>query len=169
MIYSGRERNIVWLIFLLVTIAGYGNFYVYDSIGPIADLLQRQRDFSDPPIGMHHALYSLPTVVLRLRGGVWVDALGVARFAFREGFADANDGGESRGQGCLGFFGYHFVGFAKELGAVGEAGGYGWDAPADGRSRGRFAGGGGVCCLRGGLLRCVSVARTESVSVAGDC
>jgi len=74
-----RVRNIAWLIFVLVTIAGYGNFYVYDSIGPVADLLQRQRDFSDSQIGMLNAIYSLPNVVLILVGGVLVDRFGSAR------------------------------------------------------------------------------------------
>ena len=31
-------RNLAWLVFVLVTDVSYGNFYVYDSIGPIADL-----------------------------------------------------------------------------------------------------------------------------------
>ena len=42
-------------------------------------------------------------------------------FAFGEGFADADDGSESRGQGGFGFFGYRFVGFAEELAAFGMA------------------------------------------------
>ena len=38
MIDAARGRSTAWLIFALVAVAGYGNFYVYDSIGPIADL-----------------------------------------------------------------------------------------------------------------------------------
>ncbi len=72
-------RNLSWLVFVLVTAASYGNFYVYDSIGPIADLLHRQRDFSDTQIGMLNAIYSLPNVVLVLVGGVLVDRFGAAR------------------------------------------------------------------------------------------
>ena len=72
-------RSLAWLIFALVTAASYGNFYVYDSIGPIADLLHRQRDFSDTQIGMLNAIYSLPNVVLVLVGGVLVDRFGAAR------------------------------------------------------------------------------------------
>jgi len=72
-------RSLAWLVFLLVTVASYGNFYVYDSIGPIADLLHRQRDFSDTQIGMLNAIYSLPNVVLVLVGGVLVDRFGAAR------------------------------------------------------------------------------------------
>ena len=72
-------RSLAWLIFVLVTAASYGNFYVYDSIGPVADLLHRQRDFSDTQIGMFNAIYSLPNVVLVLVGGVLVDRFGAAR------------------------------------------------------------------------------------------
>ena len=63
----------------LVSLALFGNFYVYDSIGPVADLLQRQRGFSDTQIGMLNAIYSLPNVVLILVGGVLVDRFGADR------------------------------------------------------------------------------------------
>ncbi|MEO8052025.1 MAG: MFS transporter [Acidobacteriota bacterium] len=79
MIDDPRGRNTAWVIFALVAFAGYGNFYVYDSIGPVADLLQRQREFSDTQIGMLNAIYSLPNVLLILVGGVLVDRFGAAR------------------------------------------------------------------------------------------
>jgi MFS family permease len=66
-------------VFALVSIALGGNFYVYDSIGPVSDLLQRQRDFSDTQIGMLNAIYHLPNIVLILAGGVLVDRFGAAR------------------------------------------------------------------------------------------
>jgi hypothetical protein len=40
-----------WLVLALVAGANFGSFYVYDSIGPVADLLQRERGFSDTQIG----------------------------------------------------------------------------------------------------------------------
>jgi MFS family permease len=64
---------------VLVAAAMYGNFYVYDSIGPLADLLQRQRGFSDTQIGMLNAIYNLPNVVLIVVGGILVDRFGAAR------------------------------------------------------------------------------------------
>jgi MFS family permease len=64
---------------VLVAAAMYGNFYVYDSIGPLADLLQRERGFSDTQIGMLNAIYNLPNVVLILVGGILVDRFGAAR------------------------------------------------------------------------------------------
>jgi MFS family permease len=56
-----------------------GHFYIYDSIGPIADLLQRQRNFSDTQIGLVNAVYNLPNVLLILVGGIFVDRFGAAR------------------------------------------------------------------------------------------
>jgi MFS family permease len=68
-----------WLVLAVVSIANFGNFYVYDSIGPVADLLQRQRGFSDTEIGMLNAVYSLPNIVLLLVGGLMVDRFGTGR------------------------------------------------------------------------------------------
>jgi MFS family permease len=74
-------RRTAWMVLLLVSIAAYGNFYVYDSIGPVADLLQQQRGFTDMQIGLLNAIYSLPNVVLILIGGALVDRFGASRMA----------------------------------------------------------------------------------------
>jgi MFS family permease len=67
---------------ILVALAQFGNFYVYDSIGPVADLLQRQLGFSDTQIGTLNAIYSLPNVVLVLTGGILVDRFGAGKMTF---------------------------------------------------------------------------------------
>ncbi|MFT7776569.1 MFS transporter [Roseateles sp.] len=72
-------RTTAWIVGVLVAISLYGNFYVYDSIGPVADLLQQQRGFTDTQVGLLNAIYSLPNVVLILVGGVLVDRFGAAR------------------------------------------------------------------------------------------
>ena len=74
-----RGRTVAWLVLALLAFAYYGNYYVYDSIGPVADLLERQRGFSDSQIGMLNAIYSLPNIVLILLGGIFVDRFGAAR------------------------------------------------------------------------------------------
>ena len=71
-----KQPAIAWLVLLLLAVVNYGNFYVYDSIGPVADLLQRERGFSDTQIGLLNAIYSLPNVLLILVGGVLVDRFG---------------------------------------------------------------------------------------------
>ena len=73
----GKAR--AWGVCALIAAALYGNSYVYDSISPVADLLQQQRGFTDTDIGMLNAIYSLPNVVLILLGGVLVDRFGAAR------------------------------------------------------------------------------------------
>src|ERR1700727_2397836 len=76
---SINTRGSPWLVLALTAAVMVGNFYVYDSIGPVADLLQRQRHFSDTQIGLLNAIYNLPNVVLILVGGVLVDRYGAAR------------------------------------------------------------------------------------------
>jgi len=70
------------LAMVLVAAALFGNFYVYDSVGPIADLLQRQLGFSDTQIGTLNAIYSIPNVLLILVGGILVDRLGAGKTLF---------------------------------------------------------------------------------------
>ena len=73
------SRVLPWVALALVSLANFGNFYVYDSIGPVADLLELQRGFSNSQIGMLNAIYNLPNIVLLLVGGILVDRFGAAR------------------------------------------------------------------------------------------
>src|SRR5467141_2228273 len=59
-----------WTILGFVSLALFGNYYVYDAIGPVADLLQRQLGFTDTQIGTLNAIYSAPNVIMVLIGGV---------------------------------------------------------------------------------------------------
>ncbi len=56
-----------------ISLASIGNYYVYDSIGPVADLLSSQLGFSDTQIGTLNAIYSLPNIFMVLVGGVLCD------------------------------------------------------------------------------------------------
>jgi len=47
-----------------------GNYYVYDSIGPVAELLSSQLGYTQTQIGALNAVYSLPNIFLVLVGGV---------------------------------------------------------------------------------------------------
>ena len=71
-----------WWILVFTSIALFGNYYVYDSIAPVADLLQRQLGFSDTQLGTLNAIYSLPNIVMVLVGGVLVDRFGAALVTF---------------------------------------------------------------------------------------
>jgi len=66
---------------MFVGIAGVmlGNYYAYDSIGPVAEQLSRELRFSDTQIGALNAIYSLPNIFLVLIGGVFVDRFSARR------------------------------------------------------------------------------------------
>jgi len=68
-----------WAVLVFVSLAMFGNYYVYDCIAPIADLLSRQLGFSESNIGLLQAIYSIPNVFLVLVGGVIVDRVGVRK------------------------------------------------------------------------------------------
>ena len=70
-----------WTAMALTALAMFGNFYVYDSIAPVAELLSSQLGFTDTQIGMLNAIYSIPNVVLVLVGGILVDRYGIGRMA----------------------------------------------------------------------------------------
>jgi MFS family permease len=79
MIQRTEFRRAPWLVFVFASIAAFGNFYVYDSIGPVAVLLQRQMAFANTQIGALNAVCSLPNIVLSLVGGILIDRFGSAR------------------------------------------------------------------------------------------
>lgn len=61
------------VMFLATAVAMIGNYYIYDSIGPVAEQLSRLRGFSDAQIGTLNAIYSLPNIFIVLVGGVLID------------------------------------------------------------------------------------------------
>ncbi|MEW6457322.1 MAG: MFS transporter [Acidobacteriota bacterium] len=60
----------------------FGNYYIYDSISPLADVLKRQLGFSDANIGLLNAIYSIPNVFMVLIGGFIIDRIGTRKAAF---------------------------------------------------------------------------------------
>ncbi len=71
-----------WMVLVFVSLAMFGNYYVYDCIGPVADLLSKQLGFSDSNIGLLQAIYSIPNVFMVLIGGVIVDRIGTRKAIF---------------------------------------------------------------------------------------
>jgi len=68
-----------WWVLVLISVVIAGNYYAFDCIAPVADLLRRQRGFSQAQIGMLNAIYGLPNIPLSLVGGVLIDRIGAAR------------------------------------------------------------------------------------------
>ncbi len=76
------SRTYRWIVLVVVSLTMFGNYYVYDCISPIADLLAKQLGFSDANIGLMQAIYSIPNVIMVLIGGYIVDRLGTRKGIF---------------------------------------------------------------------------------------
>jgi MFS family permease len=68
-----------WMVLFFISLAMFGNYYVYDSISPLADLLKSQLDFSDSNIGLLNGIYSLPNIFMVLIGGMIIDRMGTKK------------------------------------------------------------------------------------------
>ena len=73
-----------WTLLVLISLAMFGNYYIYDSISPLADLLAKQLHFTDSDIGLLQGIYSVPNVFMVLIGGIIIDKIGtrVSTFLF---------------------------------------------------------------------------------------
>ena len=57
----------------------FGNYYIYDAISPMADILSAQLGFTDSNIGLLQAIYSIPNIFMVLIGGFIIDRLGTKK------------------------------------------------------------------------------------------
>ena len=68
-----------WAVLVVISLAMFGNYYIYDSIAPIADILKSDLGFSDENIGQLYSFYSIAAVIVLLIGGVIIDKFGTAK------------------------------------------------------------------------------------------
>jgi MFS family permease len=76
---SGSFR---WIVLVMVSLAMFGNYYIYDSIAPVADLLKSQLSFSDEQIGSLYTAYSIAAIIVLLIGGYIIDKFGTKKSIF---------------------------------------------------------------------------------------
>jgi MFS family permease len=67
------------MVLVVVSVAMFGNYYVYDSISPLADLLAKQLNFTDDNIGLLQGIYSFPNIIMVAIGGIIIDRIGTRR------------------------------------------------------------------------------------------
>jgi MFS family permease len=79
---SNPPRWYRWTVLFVAALTMFGNYYVYDCIAPIADLLSRQLGFSDSNIGLLQAIYSIPNIIMVVVGGYLVDRIGARKAIF---------------------------------------------------------------------------------------
>jgi len=68
-----------WVVLVFISLAMFGNYYIYDSISPLADVLKAQLGFTDSNIGLLNAIYSIPNVIMVLIGGIIIDRIGTKK------------------------------------------------------------------------------------------
>src|SRR5208283_5860512 len=68
-----------WLVLIFVSLAMFGNYYFYDALSPVADLLVKQLHSTDVNIGLLQAAYSFPNILTVVVGGVIIDRIGLRR------------------------------------------------------------------------------------------
>jgi len=76
---SGPSPSQRWLVLLLVSLAMFGNYYAYDALNPVVDLLRDQRGFSYGQIGALSTAYNVAALLVLLAGGYIIDRWGTKR------------------------------------------------------------------------------------------
>lgn len=65
-----------WAVLLFVSLAMFGNYYVYDSLGPVIDLMREDLGFSYGQIGFLSSAYNIAALLVLLIGGIIIDRFG---------------------------------------------------------------------------------------------
>lgn len=68
-----------WSVLVFVSLAMFGNYYIYDSIAPVFDLLSSQLNFTDQQLGLLYTVYSIAAIIVLLIGGFIIDKFGTKK------------------------------------------------------------------------------------------
>ncbi len=68
-----------WTVLLFVSLAMFGNYYAYDALNPVVDLLREQNGFSYGQIGFLSTAYNIAALLVLLAGGYVIDRWGTRR------------------------------------------------------------------------------------------
>jgi MFS family permease len=71
-----------WLVLMFVSLAMFGNYYVYDALGPVIDLMRDQLGFSYQQIGALSTAYNVAALLVLLAGGYIIDRFGTKKAIF---------------------------------------------------------------------------------------
>ncbi|MEA3316489.1 MAG: MFS transporter, partial [Bacteroidota bacterium] len=68
-----------WLVLLLASAVMFFNYYFYDALSPLKDLMQSNLGFSSSDYGLFMSAYSVPNVFLLMAvlGGIILDKIGI--------------------------------------------------------------------------------------------
>jgi MFS family permease len=68
-----------WVVLVFISIAMFGNYYIYDSVSPVFDLLSSQLKFTDQQLGLFYSIYSIAAIIVLLIGGYIIDKFGTKK------------------------------------------------------------------------------------------
>jgi len=66
-----------WIVLIFVSLAQFGNYYIYDSINPLERIFHDQLGFSASMFGWLNSSYSIAAVATLLLGGLIIDRVGI--------------------------------------------------------------------------------------------
>ncbi len=69
-------RSYRWLVLVVISLAMFGNYYAYDAVAPVFDLLKEQLNYSDRDLGLLYTVYSIAAIFVLLIGGYIIDRFG---------------------------------------------------------------------------------------------
>jgi len=76
----GQKHWWRWLILLIVSLVMFGSYYIYDSLSPINDYIQKDMGLDNARFGLLFSFYALPNLLLILVvAGFLLDRLGVRK------------------------------------------------------------------------------------------
>jgi len=76
---SEPSKTYRWVVLVFVSLAMFGNYYIYDSINPLEDIFRKLLGYSAEMFGWLNASYSVAAVVTLLIGGIIIDRIGIRK------------------------------------------------------------------------------------------
>ncbi|KFN50235.1 MFS transporter [Arenimonas composti] len=68
-----------WAALVLASLAMFGNYYAYDALNPVVDLLREQQGLDYREVGMLSTAYNIAALLVLLTGGWVIDRFGARR------------------------------------------------------------------------------------------
>lgn len=68
-----------WVVLLFLSLAMFGNYYIFDSINPLVDIFKEQLGYSATVVGYLNSFYNAAAILALAVGGIIVDRFGTKR------------------------------------------------------------------------------------------
>ena len=65
-----------WVVLVVISLSMFGNYYAYDSVAPVFDLLKSMVGLADQELGLLYTAYSIAAIIVLLVGGYIIDRFG---------------------------------------------------------------------------------------------